>query len=82
MENWVTANAIAYADAGKVTNRKQAIIAGTFLIFIVYMAAVVVSYIKKESQVKTHVINHRIMRILNQYNVANWDIFVLPLLIF
>lgn len=38
-------------DSSKVSNRKQAIIAATFIMFVIYNVAVLIAYIKKDSEV-------------------------------
>lgn len=35
-----------------VSNRKQALIVGTFLVFVVYNIAVVIAYVRRQSEVR------------------------------
>ena len=44
------------SDSPKVSDRKQAVIAGTFLIYLIYNAAVLLAYLKKDAEVSIHIV--------------------------
>ena len=50
-----------------VSNDKQAVIAGSFLVFLVYNAAVALAYFKKDAEV-----SNKISRILPYYSLNLW----------
>ena len=50
-----------------VSNDKQAVIAGSFLVFLVYNAAVALAYFKKDAEV-----SNKIIRILPYYSLNLW----------